>query len=175
MMPSEFHTRRLTIRRPLHDDVDAIFKFSSNSDVTKWLDWPTSSNIDSVVANLAHWTTRWERGDEYFWVITTSDTCVVVGSMASRIHGDTADVGFLLDTDQWNRGIATEAAIGLREQLEKMAGIVRIVAICDKDNAASARVLQKAGLSCKGIAEKFITCPNISTTPRDALIYSCNC
>ncbi len=163
------------MRRPQSDDVNAIFKFSSNSDVTKWLNWPTSSNIESVLANLAHWTTRWECGEEYFWVITTSDDSVVVGSMTSRIHGDTADVGFLLDSDQWNRGIATEAVIGLRKQLEHLAGIARIVAVCDTDNVASARVMQRAGLACKGIAERYITCPNISTTPRDAYIYACEC
>ena len=48
----------------------------------------------------------------------------------------------------------------------------RLAATCDIDNLASARVLEKAGLTREGILRRAIVRPNMTGKPRDALLYS---
>ena len=50
--------------------------------------------------------------------------------------------------------------------------IWRVQAYCDLENAASARVLEKAGLTREGILRRYIVTPNLSDEPRDVYVYA---
>jgi RimJ/RimL family protein N-acetyltransferase len=50
--------------------------------------------------------------------------------------------------------------------------IFRASALCDVDNAASARVMEKAGMSFEGILHRYSIQPNISVEPRDCRVYA---
>jgi RimJ/RimL family protein N-acetyltransferase len=44
--------------------------------------------------------------------------------------------------------------------------------VCDVDNIASARVMEKAGLTLEGRLRRWLVHPNISDEPRDCLGYA---
>lgn len=48
----------------------------------------------------------------------------------------------------------------------------RVWAVCDVDNKASARVLEKAGMEREGILRRWSIHPNISEFPRDCICYA---
>jgi RimJ/RimL family protein N-acetyltransferase len=50
--------------------------------------------------------------------------------------------------------------------------IFRIWALCDVDNLASARVMEKIGMEKEGILRRCIIHPNVSDDPRDVYCYS---
>ena len=50
--------------------------------------------------------------------------------------------------------------------------IWRVWATCDIENAASARVLEKVGLSREGTLRRWLVRPHLSSDPRDAFIYA---
>ena len=50
--------------------------------------------------------------------------------------------------------------------------IYRVWAVCDVDNLASARVLEKIGMQCEGLLRRYILHPNISEAPRDCWCYA---
>jgi RimJ/RimL family protein N-acetyltransferase len=50
--------------------------------------------------------------------------------------------------------------------------IWRIQAFCDVENRASARVLEKAGLTFEGTLRRYMVLPNLSDAPRDMLCYA---
>jgi [ribosomal protein S5]-alanine N-acetyltransferase len=50
--------------------------------------------------------------------------------------------------------------------------IWRIGAVCDVENRASARVMEKAGLAREGILRRWLVHPNISGEPRDCFSYA---
>jgi RimJ/RimL family protein N-acetyltransferase len=55
----------------------------------------------------------------------------------------------------WGQGFATEAAIAcLRHAFDDLA-LERVIAICYPDNAASLRVIEKAGMSAEGMGEYY--------------------
>lgn len=42
--------------------------------------------------------------------------------------------------------------------------------VCDVDNPASARVMEKAGMTREGILRRWHIAPNISPEPRDCIV-----
>jgi RimJ/RimL family protein N-acetyltransferase len=54
----------------------------------------------------------------------------------------------------------------------KQQAIFRIWAVCDVDNAASARVMEKAGMQREGVLRRWSVHPNISAEPRDSFCYA---
>jgi RimJ/RimL family protein N-acetyltransferase len=70
--------------------------------------------------------------------------------MCGLIKRDTLpdiDIGFALLPEFWNQGYALEAATGVAAYACNTLGIDRIVAIANPDNEASARLLNKLGLT----------------------------
>ncbi len=53
-----------------------------------------------------------------------------------------------------------------------MPEIFRVEATCDVENVASARALEKAGLSREGLLRRYTIQPGISAEPRDSYLYA---
>jgi [ribosomal protein S5]-alanine N-acetyltransferase len=54
----------------------------------------------------------------------------------------------------------------------RQTDIWRIGAVCDVENRASARVMEKAGFAREGILRRWLVHPNISDEPRDCYSYA---
>jgi RimJ/RimL family protein N-acetyltransferase len=66
----------------------------------------------------------------------------------------------------------TEAVKGVIGWALKQPEIFRIWAVCDVDNLASARVMEKAGMQGEGRLCRWSVHPNISAQPRDSYCFS---
>ena len=55
------------------------------------------------------------------------------------------EIGWTLGREHWNRGYATEAALGCRDWALAELGLTRLVSIIARDNIASIRVAEKIG------------------------------
>jgi [ribosomal protein S5]-alanine N-acetyltransferase len=51
-------------------------------------------------------------------------------------------------------------------------GIFRVWAVCDVENAGSARALEKARFQQEGILRRWIVHPNRAAEPRDCRVYA---
>lgn len=84
----------------------------------------------------------------------------IVGSISieqkSGIYKKDAELGYLLFTENWSRGIMTDAV----RQICKMAflelDILRITGLVYSPNIASKRVLEKNGFSMEGVMKKAV-------------------
>jgi RimJ/RimL family protein N-acetyltransferase len=56
------------------------------------------------------------------------------------------DIGFAFLPEFWNQGYASEAAAGVLSYAKDVLKLPRIVAITNKDNDASGKLLEKLGL-----------------------------
>ena len=72
----------------------------------------------------------------------------------------------------WRNGYATEAASAVVEWIFSVRSVWWLAATCDVENLASARVLEKAGLTREATLRRAIVRPNLSPEPRDAFLYS---
>ena len=57
-----------------------------------------------------------------------------------------AELGYDLRSDHWNRGLATEAAMAVRDHAFGALGLPRLVSLIRQGNVASRRVAEKVGM-----------------------------
>jgi RimJ/RimL family protein N-acetyltransferase len=78
-----------------------------------------------------------------------------VGAIGLRpgddVHRFSAEIGYWLGEEYWNRGIATEAVIAVVDYAFASLGMVRLHAEVFEWNHASMRVLEKAGFTREGV------------------------
>lgn len=67
-----------------------------------------------------------------------------------NIHSKTAEIGYYLGENFWNKGIATEAVRQACDFIFDNTDIIRIYAEPFARNLASCKVLEKAGFVCEG-------------------------
>jgi len=80
-----------------------------------------------------------------------------------------AEIGYWLGEAHWGRGIATEAVQLVTTYVFDVANLLRLFALPFADNAASIRVLEKAGFVCEGILRQSAVKYGV---PRDQAMYA---
>lgn len=92
--------------------------------------------------------------DETFAFAITVDGRAV-GSIGvfrqGNIHRQTAELGYYIAEEYWGKGYMTEAVRQICRYVFEKSDILRIYAEPFAQNAASCRVLEKAGFRCEGI------------------------
>jgi RimJ/RimL family protein N-acetyltransferase len=172
-VPEVLTTQRLVLRRPRLSDAAAIFaEYAQDPEVTRYLIWRPHREINETTDFLAGCLARWKSGEELAWGITTLDKDRVIGMVACRIRGHAAQIGYVLARQYWSRGYMTEAVRAVVEWVTSLESVFRVWAVCDTANVASARVLEKVGMSREGVLRRWIMHPNTSSAPRDCFVYS---
>lgn len=93
-----------------------------------------------------------DENETFAFAITVDNK--VVGSIGvfrqENIHRQTAELGYYIAEEYWGKGIMTEAVKQICEYVFEKSDIVRIYAEPFAYNAASCRVLEKAGFQYEG-------------------------
>ena len=159
--PETVSTHRLTLRRPVAADVEAIFAYTSDPAVTRLLGWPQHTSVADTHDFLRFSDQAWAAGPGPYVIV---DEGAVVGSTGLEVETPhRAATGYVLAQRVWARGYATEVAaamVGLAAEL----GIGRLYALCHTENRASARVLAKAGFAREGVLRRHTVFPNVDPT-----------
>lgn len=99
-----------------------------------------------------------EGKDGIFRLITVDEK--IVGNISveqkSDVFGKDAEVGYLLATDHWSKGIATEAVGQICRIAFSELNIIRITGLVYEPNIASRRVLEKNDFSLEGIKKQAV-------------------
>ena len=172
MAPESFDLQLVRLRRPRLSDAPAIFEYGNDPEVAHFADWPPRAAIEPLIDSLHARAARWDSGEEFYWVFTLPSDDQAIGGISCRVAGHAAEIGFLVARPHWGKGIATVAAQAVSTWALSLPAVVRVWATCDAENHASARVLEKAGMVLEGRLRRWAVRPNISSEPRDALIYS---
>jgi RimJ/RimL family protein N-acetyltransferase len=110
--------------------------------------------------------------DAYTLAIVEKDSGEVIGSVAlgidSRAHRR-AELGYILRQDRWGRGYATEAASLMIDFAFDQLAMNRVWAVCDPENPASTRVLEKCGMTGEGRLHEDLLVHGLW---RDSLLYA---
>lgn len=96
----------------------------------------------------------------------------LVAMFEARSNGSRVSYGYVVRMSSWGKGCASEVMRWLVRHALSHPAIFRAEAFCDIENAASARVMEKAGMACEGILRRYLRHPNISDDPRDCLVYA---
>jgi RimJ/RimL family protein N-acetyltransferase len=172
MTPS-FETARLRLRPPTPDDADAVFAgWAQDPQVTRFLTWRPHRRVETVRAFLVELHEAMAQGGRHAWVLVERDGGQPVGMLDALIDGPHAVLGYVLARARWGRGYMTEAVGPVAAWALEQPGIHRVWAYCDVDNAASARVLEKAGFAFEGVLRRWALHPNRGDVPCDCRVYA---
>jgi len=89
--------------------------------------------------------------------------------LGTDIERYSAEIGYWLGEAHWGRGIVTEALMLVTEHVFVKENLLRLFALPFADNAASARVLEKAGYIREGI---LMSGSVKDGKPRDQVMYA---
>jgi RimJ/RimL family protein N-acetyltransferase len=172
--PADFSTARLHLRKPRLEDARLIFDtYASDPEIPRFASWKAHANASQTRAFLQSCLTDWSDRTAYPYVIELlSDPAGPVGMIHMHAHPHSMSFGYVIARKFWNNGYASEALCGLVDWSLEQKHIFRASALCDVDNAASARVMEKAGMSFEGILRRYSIHPNISVEPRDCRVYA---
>jgi len=171
--PEIIETSRLTLRPPMAPDAEAIFTgYSHDVEVVKYLTWRPHGNVEETRDFVRRCILAWETGSAYPWIITRKEDGRLIGMIESRVRGISMDIGYVLARAHWGHGYMPEAARPVIDWGLSQDGIFRIWALCDVDNSASARVMEKIGMQREGILRRWMMHPNVGDEPRDVCCYS---
>jgi RimJ/RimL family protein N-acetyltransferase len=155
-------TDRLILRRPRADDAGAIFeRYASDPKVTRYLAWPTHRSIEDTRGFLNFCAAEWQRWPAGPFLIESRDTRTLLGSTGLALESpEQAATGYVLATDAWGHGYATEALAAMRD-LAAQLNLSRLYAMCHPQHRASARVLEKCGFALESTLEAHAEFPNL--------------
>jgi len=172
-LPTQFTTARLTLRKPELADAPAIFTaYAQDPAVTRFLVWRPHPNLATTHAYLEHCVATWQVHTEYCYVLTERAQARLVGMISVRVRDWSASLGYVLARSAWGQGIMPEAAQAVSDYVLAQPAMYRVWAMCDVDNTASARVMEKIGMLREGLMRRGVLHPNLSSEPRDCWVYA---
>lgn len=160
MPPIILTTARLLLRQFTLADYADLCRLSGNAQVMRYVGNGQPRTEEQVAAELERILCYYaEHPGLGQWAIICREGGAFVGE-AGLYHLDNTDqveVGYRLLPEYWGLGIATEVARALVDYGFERMGLKRIVAVTYPDNAASRRVLEKAGLRYEGVGHYYGT------------------
>lgn len=147
-------TDRLLLRRVRATDAEELWRRRNDPDVARHQGWTLPyprARAEALVATVA----GAERpAVEDWWMITVSDRSdrVVHGDLAVHLASDghTAEIGYTFARTSWGHGYAVEAVAALVRWLVEDFDVHRVTAMTHPENLASARVLERVGMTFEG-------------------------
>jgi [ribosomal protein S5]-alanine N-acetyltransferase len=161
---------RVTLRAPTIDDAEPLFeRIASDPEVTRYLSWSPHPNVDETRRVI---TDFFNVGDETTWLIELRDGGGPIGLCGwRRPHPHTVELGYCLGRQWWRQGIITEVVQLLVDKAQRDPTVYRVTAHCHVDNTASARLLERSGLTLEGRMARYAVLPNINAEPQDCLLF----
>jgi len=173
ILPDQFETERLTLRRPEPPDAARLFAaYVTDQEVTRYLTWRPHHSVVETEGYIAACIENWSNGSNRTYMVDQSEQRTI-GAFDLRPQPKGAvSFGYVLARPFWGRGYMTEALRAVGDWALTQEGVWRFWAYCDISNPASARVMQKAGLSFEGTLRRWEIAPNIDEAPRDCHCYA---
>ena len=171
--PKSLKTERLRLRKAKLADAEAIFRqYAQDPEVTRYVSWRAHADLEETREYVRMCLLAWDVGKAFHWVIERNEDRQVLGMMIARAAEEKWELGYVLARVYWGQGYMTEALKALIAWGLKQKEIYRIWAVCDVDNLASARVMEKVGMAREGVLRRWSVHPNLSPEPRDSYCYA---
>lgn len=147
-------TTRLTLRRFSIDDADAMYRnWASDPEVTKYLSWPTHTDISVSRTVTSDWENNYDKPAYYQWAIVYKPLGEPIGCI-SAVHVDerveAVEIGYCIGRTWWHMGVMTEALTAVTDFFFAEVGVNRVAARHDAENLRSGMVMRRCGMTCEG-------------------------
>ncbi len=142
-------TERLALRPLCTDDVQSVYKYSSDFENTKYMMFLPNESVAETQSFLQSVDVEWNKAKPAFYefaVLLNNFQIGAVGLYLDKTRSQ-GSIGWILDRDYHNKGYATEAAQAVISFAKHSLRLQKIIAQCDYRNIASQRVMEKLGMT----------------------------
>jgi len=151
----ELDTERLRLRSFQDSDLDAFVAYRSDPDIARYQGWDAPYPVAQAREFIAKLTSLQPAtpGEWYQIAIELKSNGRFIGDCAFCVLADDihqAEIAFTLARAYHGQGYAMEAVTGLLDYLFGDLGLHRVRAICDAENRASAKLLERIGMRREG-------------------------
>ncbi|KAL4314853.1 hypothetical protein AHAS_Ahas15G0126600 [Arachis hypogaea] len=160
---------RITLRETDLSDVEDHMVWSSDAKVTEFCTWgPYTSKEEAIdfingIPNIFSWYRAICLDNQ---AIGSVSVCL----QRDRYREKVAEVGYILASEYWGKGIVTHVLKQVVKIVFSMyPQVERLEALTDNENLASQRVLEKAGFQREGVLRNYVY---VKGKSRDVAIYS---
>ena len=142
-------TPRLTLRPLRESDLLTTHAYASDRATIQYMVYLPKDSLDETRTFLESVARQWESDTPEFYEFAILCGDAHIGAISVYFEGepDECELGWIIHRDWQGHGYATEAAEAVMQFAVETLGCRRVFACCDKRNAASARVMQKLGMT----------------------------
>lgn len=159
MLAFNFHpfpvikTPRLTLREFALSDFDGLFKIRNDADAMKYIGKPFPASVDDVKGLLNRMIEGVRMNTAITWAVTLNDNNELIGHigyhLVDRDHYR-AEIGYLLASQYWRRGIMSEAIGEVLKYGFEIMKLHSVEAKVDPVNEKSKGILKKFNFISEG-------------------------
>lgn len=147
-MKTILETRRVALREMSLDDLDFVAAMLAHPEVMRY--YPQLYSRDEARAWIERQLGRYARYGHGLWLVedrATGEPVGQVGLVMQLVDGvEEPEIGYLIDRPFWRRGLATEAALGVRTWAFDARGLERVISLIRPENLPSQGVARKLGM-----------------------------
>jgi RimJ/RimL family protein N-acetyltransferase len=133
---------------------DGLYAMNSQPEVMRYITGRPETEEETRAA-IARVKARWAEWGYSWWAFIERATGALVGAGAiQHLNRDASaplEIGWRLPPAQWGKGLASEAAEHMAAFAFDALKPAELLAVCDPDNTASARVMQRLGMRYRGL------------------------
>lgn len=170
--PEEITSERLRLRMPRMEDAPEVFAYAADPHVVHHLSIEPAVELADCEAFIDDRLRAWKDGEAHAWAVTVIPDDTLVGIIEARPSAHGVELGYVLDRAHWGNGYMTEAVRTVAELALDDPDVYRVWAYVDVDNEESHHVLERAGFTEEGTLHRYAVHPNVSSEPRDALLFA---
>src|SRR5260221_10404862 len=153
--PPRLETPRLILRGIEESDADAVFAYASSPTITRYTLWDSHKDMNDTIAFVRDYAMAGylEKLPDPYAICLKSDPDRVIGTLGASWAKRTnrcMELGYVLSEAYHGQGIVPEAARAMLGHLFAAYEVERVQAHCMTPNVASARVMQKIGMTFEG-------------------------
>jgi len=147
-------TERLILRRLYIEDAVYMFNnWASDDEVTKYLTWPTHTDLSVSESIINSWLPLYEKPDYYHWTIILKELGEPIGTTAAVEQRDDikmVHIGYCIGRNWWNKGYVSEALVELIRFFFEEISVSCVQSRFDPRNPYSGKVMAKCGMKHEG-------------------------
>ncbi|GAA1477632.1 GNAT family N-acetyltransferase [Nocardioides aestuarii] len=148
-MTRELRTDRLVLRPVEESDLDTMLSIRNAPAVIATTGTGKELPRETMAGQLGRRVTSWRERELGSWLVLLDDEAIAFVEVTpigegSGVDPDEIEIGVVIHPDHWGRGLAAEAGLAAARDLFERAGLQRVYAEIDPDNAKSLRAIAKA-------------------------------
>jgi len=144
-------TRRLVLRELSLADAPEMCKLNADRLMMRDMVSPEDNSVEAERSRLSRYIAQAYHTDGFgIWATVLRETDEIIGRCGLRPQRIEAvaeiEITYQIASTWWGHGVATEAALAIRDYAFVSLGICRLIALIAPDNIASRRVAEKIGM-----------------------------